>query len=106
MKSLLFICGLLLSTSSLASDLEYRIVLKNHYFNPAITTVPAGKKIKLLRENKDALPDEVHSDALGGEKIIAGHGKGVILIGPLKPGKHSFMGEFNATTAQGIILAK
>jgi hypothetical protein len=30
----------------------------------------------------------------------------MIFVGPLKPGRYSFMGEFNAKTAQGLIIAK
>jgi plastocyanin len=90
----------------IAGNADYKITLKNHRFTPAVTTVPAGKKVKLLVENKDASIDEFHSDDLGVEKIIAGNNKAFIFIGPLKPGKYTFMGEFHADTAQGAIIAK
>lgn len=106
MKKLLSVALLLITSAAFAADTEYNIVLKNHRFEPATTTVPAGVKVKLVVENKDATPDEFHSDALGVEKIIAGGGKAIIMVGPLKPGKHSFMGEFHAATAQGVIIAK
>jgi plastocyanin len=92
--------------AKIAGNADYKIILKNHRFTPAITTVPAGKKVKLLVENRDASIDEFHSDDLGVEKIIAGNSKAFIFIGPLKPGKYTFMGEFNAQTAQGAIVAK
>jgi plastocyanin len=106
MKYVVILLSILLSVNCLASEPEYKIVLKNHRFEPTIITVPAGKKVKLLVENKDASADEFHSDALGVEKVISGNGKGVIFIGPLKPGKHSFMGEYHAATAQGAVIAK
>ena len=92
--------------AKLIGEADYKIILKNHRFTPAITTIPAGKKVKLLVVNQDASIDEFHSGDLGVEKIISGNSKGVISIGPLKPGKYTFMGEFNAKTSQGAIGAK
>ena len=106
MKKLLPVILLLISGATFAAETEYKIVLKDHRFEPATTTVPAGVKVKLLVENKDATPDEFNSDALGVEKVLSGNSQAVILVGPLKPGKHTFMGEFHAATAQGAIIAK
>jgi hypothetical protein len=106
MKFIVLILFCFLSAESIATDNFYTIVLHNHRFNPAKTIVPAGKKVKLLVINKDASIDEFHSDDLGVEKIISGKSKAVIFVGPLKPGSYSFMGEFNAKTAQGLIIAK
>ena len=64
MKYFVIMFGLLLSTHSfaeeakvaakakLAGEADYKIILKNHRFTPAITTIPAGKKVKLLIENQ------------------------------------------------------
>jgi Cupredoxin-like domain len=106
MKLIAFIFLCFISAHSLAKETFYKIVLENHRFSPAKTTVPAGKKVKLLVINKDASIDEFHSDDLGVEKIISGNSKAMIFVGPLKPGRYSFMGEFNAKTAQGLIIAK
>ena len=116
MKYIVTLFSLLLSMHGFAEEAklagkvkenaDYKIILKNHRFTPTITTVPAGKKVKLVVENRDASIDEFHSDDLGVEKIIAGNTKAVIFVGPLKPGKYTFMGEFNASTAQGAIVAK
>ena len=106
MKFIVFILIYILSAHCFAADSFYTIVLQNHRFNPATTSVPAGKKIKLLVVNKDVSIDEFHSDDLGVEKIISGNSKAIIFVGPLKPGRYSFMGEFNAKTAQGLIIAK
>lgn len=106
MKLTTLIIFCFLSLQSVAAESYYTIILKNHRFNPAQTIVPAGKKVKLLVINQDASIDEFHSDDLGVEKIIAGKSRAFINVGPLKPGKYSFMGEFNASTAQGTIVAK
>ena len=70
------------------------------------STVPAGKKIKLVVENRDATPEEFESHALNREKVIAGKSTATIFIGPLKPGSYPFVGEYNEKTAKGVIVAK
>ena len=57
-------------------------------------------------ENRDATAEEFESHALGREKVIAGKSSAVIYIGPLKPGKYPFVGEFNEKTAKGMIVAQ
>lgn len=89
-----------------AADDVFTIQIKNHRFEPAELTVPAGKKVKLLVENLDATPEEFESHELNREKIIAGKGKATIYIGPLTPGKYPFFGEFNMDSAKGVIIAK
>ena len=84
----------------------YAIQIKDHHFVPDKLTVPAGKKIKLLIENMDDTPEEFESHALNREKVIAGNSKATIYIGPLAEGSYAYYGEFNATTAQGLIIAK
>jgi plastocyanin len=97
---------LLLPLLAFASDDVYTIQIKNHSFDPAELTVPAGKKIKLLVENMDATPEEFESHELNREKVIAGNGKATIYIGPLSAGKYPYYGEFNQATANGVIIAK
>ena len=45
----------------------------------------------------------VFFSGLNREKVIAGHAKAVIFVGPLAPGEYPFFGEFNPKTAQGVI---
>jgi plastocyanin len=97
---------LLLPLLTFAADETFTIQIKNHRFEPAELTIPAGKKIKLLVENMDATPEEFESHELNREKIIAGNSKATIYIGPLSQGKYPFFGEFNEATAQGTIVAK
>lgn len=91
---------------ALAADNEVAITIKDHKFTPAEVRVPAGKKVKLVIENQDATPEEFESHELNREKIIAPRSKASIWIGPLKPGKYPFMGEFNQATAQGVVIAE
>ena len=89
-----------------AGEPEFNVVIEGHKFTPDRIEVPAGKKVKLLVENKDATPEEFESSALKVEKVIAGKSKATIYVGPLKAGEFKFAGEYNAKTAQGVIVAK
>ncbi len=82
------------------------IIIKNHKFQPAEITIPAGKKMELIIDNQDPTPEEFESHELNREKIIAGNSKARIFIGPLTPGRYPFFGEFNEATAQGVIIVK
>lgn len=97
---------LLLPFTSFAADADYTLVIKDHRFQPAELTIPAGKKIKLLIDNQDATPEEFDSFALNREKVITGNGKATLYIGPLDAGRYPFMGEFNAATAQGVVVSQ
>lgn len=105
LKHILLI-SLLLPFSAIADDGDYSLIIKEHRFLPAEITIPAGKKVKLLVENQDSTAEEFESHSLNREKIIAGKGKATIYIGPLNAGRYPFEGEFNATTAQGAIIAQ
>ncbi len=90
-----------------AEDEEVRnILIEDHYFTPEVIKVPANKRIKLRVSNRDAAPEEFESKVLKIEKIIAPRGTAEFIIGPLAPGKYSFMGEFHAKTAQGTVVAE
>lgn len=95
-----------LPSRALAADTAYQLVIQEHRFLPAELTVPQGKKIRLTIENRDASPEEFESHALNREKVIAGKSSATIFIGPLKPGRYPFSGEFNEKTAQGVIVAQ
>ena len=91
---------------ALAADDTFSLVIHDHRFDPAELVVPAGIKIKLIVENRDATPEEFESHALNREKVIAGKSAATIWIGPLKPGRYPYIGEFNEKTAQGVIVAR
>ena len=89
-----------------AGEPEFALSIENHKFTPDRIEVPAGKKVKLLVENKDPTPEEFESHSLKIEKVIPGKSKATIFVGPLKPGEYKFVGEFNEKTAKGVIVAK
>ena len=96
-----------LSLGALAVEVpEFKLVIENHRFTPDTVAVPAGKKVKLVVENKDATAEEFDSHDLNREKVITGNYSATIFIGPLKPGEYRFKGEFNEKTAKGVIVAK
>ena len=105
MKKLLLL-ALLFPLTTLAVEPDYVLVIKDHQFQPAELSVPAGKKVKLVIENRDASPEEFESHSLNREKLIAANGSVSIYIGPLTVGRYPFYGEFNEATAQGVIVAK
>ena len=98
----------LLASVSLAAfaEAEPALVLENHQFAPDRIEIPAGKKVKLTVENRDATAEEFESEALRIEKVIPGKGKGIVWVGPLKPGEYKFVGEYNEKTAHGVVVAK
>lgn len=91
---------------ALAAEPEVLLVIRNHRFEPAEVAVPAGQRIKLVVHNQDDKPEEFESFALGREKVIPAGGKVTIFIGPLKPGRYPFIGEYHEVTAKGVVVAQ
>jgi len=89
-----------------AADHEVALVIKNHQFTPNEIKVAAHQRIKLNVHNQDSSPEEFESHSLNREKLIPAGAKTVIFIGPLKPGRYEFFGEFNPTTAKGVVIAE
>jgi len=107
MKISCLILALLLPLAAIADDaVVYTLVLKDHRFQPAELTVPAGKKIKLLIENRDETSDEFESYELNREKVLPGQRTTTLFIGPLEEGRYPYIGEFAEETAKGVIIAK
>jgi plastocyanin len=102
----LFVAGLALALGAQAADKEVLLVIKDHRFEPAEVKVPAGQRIKLVVHNQDATPEEFESHSLNREKVVPPGGKVSLFIGPLKPGRYPFYGEYNEKTAQGVVVAE
>jgi len=96
----------LLPALVLAIEGDYSLTIRNHQFVPDQLVVPAGKKIKLVISNADSTPEEFESYTLNREKVIPGNSKASVYLGPLKPGKYEFIGEFHEATARGVIEAQ
>lgn len=93
-------------TAAGAAESEFTLVIKNHRFDPVELKVPANQRVKLIVHNQDGTPEEFESHSLNREKVIPGGTKATIFIGPLKPGRYQFFGEYNEKTAQGAVVAE
>jgi len=91
---------------AIAAETDFTVVIRDHRFQPNELKVPADTKIKLKIDNQDASPEEFESKSLNREKVIAGKSSATILVGPLKPGRYPFYGEFNEKTAIGAIVVE
>jgi hypothetical protein len=89
-----------------ADEPEFGLTIRNHRFEPAEIRVPANMKVRLVVDNQGGGPEEFDSHALNREKVIPGKSRATLFIGPLSPGRYPFMGEFNASTAQGVVVAQ
>jgi hypothetical protein len=97
----------LLGAATLAADIpEFRLVIEQHRFTPVVLEIPAGKKVRVVVENRDATPEEFESYDLNREKIVTGKSSIVVFIGPLKAGSYEYFGDFNPQSARGHIVAK
>jgi hypothetical protein len=106
MRAKMLMTLLSLSAAALAADPEFAIQLREHRFTPSEIKVPAGVKVKLIIDNQDGTPEEFDSFSLNREKIVFANSKGTVFIGPLKPGHYEFIGEFNKSSAKGVVIAE
>ena len=89
-----------------AVDEDYEIAIKNHQFEPKELMVPSNKRVKILVHNQDPSAEEFESYELNREKVIPGGTKIAVFVGPLKPGRYEFFGDFHKDTAKGVLVAK
>lgn len=94
------------AVTALAAEPELQLVIKNHRFEPAELRAPAGQRVKLVVHNQDAGAEEFESHALNREKLIPAGAKVTIYIGPLKPGRYGFVGEYHESTAKGTVVVE
>ena len=85
---------------------SYTLTIRQHRFEPTELEIPAGKKIALVVKNLDGTPEEFESIELHREKVVAGGSEITVYVGPLKPGRYEFFGDFNPDTARGHLIAK
>jgi hypothetical protein len=104
-KSLLVAAVLALAAPAFA-DAPITLTLKDHKFTPNVIKVKANTPSQILFINNDDTAEEFDSTALKVEKVVGGHGQGKIRIRALAPGKYPFMGEYHASTAQGVVIAE
>ena len=102
----LFALVLAVGTPAVAQEPTYTLVIKAHKFQPTEIEVPAGQRIALIVKNDDPTPEEFESTELRREKVVPGGEQITVYIGPLKPGRYEFFGDFNPATARGHIVVK
>jgi plastocyanin len=100
------VIGLLALGAARARADDYVLTIKDHKFTPAEIKVPANQRVVITVVNEDATAEEFDSHALKVEKVVAGKSKGVVRIGPLKPGRYPFVGEYHEATAKGVVIAE
>jgi len=98
--------GVLTGTAARADTPEFTLVIESHRFIPVELKVPAGQKIRLVVENHDPTAEEFESYDFNREKIVPGKGRIALFVGPLKPGRYEFFGDFHADTARGFLIAE
>jgi plastocyanin len=106
--ALAMLAGAAQVTPALAADaVEVPITIKDHRFEPAAVSVPAGRDIKLIVTNADSTPEEFESKSLRIERVIQGGQKAEFSVRPLQKGqRYKFFGEFHEATAKGELIAK
>ncbi|MFA6265839.1 MAG: cupredoxin domain-containing protein [Pseudolabrys sp.] len=85
---------------------DFTLTIKDNKFSPTELKVPANKRVTITVVNSDPTPEEFESSVLKVEKIIPGNAKATVRIGPLKPGRYDFVGEFHEDTAKGVVIAE
>lgn len=91
---------------ALAQEQNFPLTIKDHRFEPAEFEAPANTKVKLQIKNEDATPEEFESSTLHREKVVPAGKEVTVTVGPLKPGRYEFFGDFNRATAHGAIIVK
>ncbi len=81
---------------------EYLLTITEHKFSPQELFIARDQKVKIIVENHDATAEEFESYDLRREKVIAGKGRIILYIGPLKAGVYKFFGEFHPLSAVGL----
>src|SRR4051812_37471302 len=104
--SLVLATAVLNASVASAADEPYTLTIKDHRFEPSEITIPADKKVALTVKNLDPTPEEFESIELRRRKVVPGGKEGIVYLGPLKPGRYEFFGDFNRKTAHGLVIVK
>jgi len=89
-----------------AADDSYVLSLKNHTFSPANLVLPKGERVKLTVNNLDKSPAEFESQDLDVEKIVPGGQTISVFVGPLEPGRYSFMDEYHEDESKAYLTVE
>lgn len=92
--------------ASAAEMPEYKLIIKDHKFQPTELTVPANTKFKVLVSNRDATPSEFESNEFNREKIVLPNSEVTVFIGPLDKGRYKFFDDFHQDTGNGVLVVQ
>ncbi|MGO4872510.1 MAG: cupredoxin domain-containing protein [Roseiarcus sp.] len=96
-----------LATTAFAQDpTPVRVTLKDHRFQPAEPTAPAGAPIIIEVTNLDSTPAEFESKSLRVEKVVVGGGKITVNVRALKPGRYRFFDDYHEKTTEGFLVVQ
>ncbi len=84
---------------------DVQLTIKSQAFVPQTLTIPAGRTVKIVVTNKDAVPAEFESSDFNREVVIPGESAVPVYVGPLKPGKYGFFNDFHPDST-GTLLVK
>lgn len=98
--------GLVAGAAGAAEMPEYKLVIKDHAFQPTQLTVPANTKFKVLVSNQDSTPSEFESNDFNREKIVLPNSQITVFIGPLEKGRYKFFDDFHQDTGNGILIVQ
>jgi len=100
-----FTLATLLPVLSSAADVSsYTLTLKNHRYQPTELRIPANIRIRLELINQDPSPEEFESNDFPAEKVMMPNSRVSLFIGPFRPGRYRFYGDFHQPTAQGTLV--
>lgn len=98
--------GLAAGAASAADLPEYKLVIKDHKFQPVELKVPANTKFKVLVSNQDPTPSEFESNEFNREKIVLPNSQVSVFIGPLDKGHYKFFDDFHQDTGNGVLIVQ
>lgn len=97
---------LLVAAAAAEEPVKVGLTLKDHRFEPAEPTAPAGKPIVLEVTNLDSAAAEFESKPLRVEKVAPSGGKVSIQVRPLQPGRYQFFDDYHESTAVGFLIVQ
>lgn len=110
MRSLLsplIVAAVLVPAAAMAgSPPTFKISIGQHQFEPAVTRIPAGQRVRLRVTNSRGLPSEFESFDLNREKVVPGHTTVTVWVGPLSPGHYKIFDDFNRGTTGAVVAVK
>jgi hypothetical protein len=92
--------------SARADDLELRLTLHDHKFEPVEIKAPANAAFVIIVTNQDPTPEEFESTSMRVEKIVAPNSEIKVRLRSLKPGRYEFWGEYHPDTAKGVLIVE